>query len=181
MKGNEHSKNSLEESLNLNELWIRTLYYFIISEPNKTKTRVTYNGSDRVSKRTPIFVLWWVKWKIIKRMWLLIIIFSVIKHLCQSQWKRKKKILNKWVFIINVYFCMCSKVRLWHLEKYDRCQDQVLSDICPVKNRSTASSHWAQGNKPRQESSQASLSNGNKTSLPATLNLISRHVHTQGL
>lgn len=28
---------------------------------------------------------------------------------------------------------MCSKVRLWHLEKYDRCQDQVLSDICPVK------------------------------------------------
>lgn len=128
-----------------------------------------------------IFVLWWVKWKIIKRMWLLIIIFLVIKHLCQSQWKRKKKILNKWVFIINVYFCMCSKVRLWHLEKYDRCQDQVLSDICPVKNRSTASSHWAQGNKLRQESSQASLSNGNKTSLPATLNLISRHVHTQGL
>lgn len=30
---------------------------------------------------------------------------------------------------------MCSKVRLWHLEKYDRCQDQVLSDICPVKKK----------------------------------------------
>lgn len=30
-------------------------YYFIISEPNKTKTRVTYNGGDRVSKHTFYF------------------------------------------------------------------------------------------------------------------------------
>lgn len=67
-------------------------------------------------------------------MWLLIIIFSVIKHLCQSQWKRKKDTEQ-------VTFHNKCILKLWHLEKYDRCQDQVLSDICPVKNKPTASSH----------------------------------------